>query len=84
MAASVLNSPRAVEISVFVVRAFVRLREALAARKDLARKLDELEHKVGEHDQAIREIVAAIRELMAPPAKGKARPLGFRPDPEPK
>jgi len=93
MAASVLNTPRTVEVSVFVVRAFVRLREVLATHKDLARKVDEIERKVellagvhrkvAEHDTAIREMMAALRQLMAPPAKGKARPLGFRPPEKP-
>ena len=67
MAASVLNSPRAVEVSVFVVRAFVKLRQLVLAHKDLAGKLDQLERKVGSHDEAIKQLVAAIRQLMAPP-----------------
>ena len=66
MAASVLNSPRAVEISVFVVRAFVKLRQLVLAHKDLAGKLDLLERKVGSHDEAIKQLVAAIRQLMVP------------------
>jgi len=68
MAANVLNSPRAVQASVFVVRAFVRMREALTARKDIAEKLAELERKVATHDVAIREIVEAIQHLAALPA----------------
>ena len=67
MAASVLNSPRAVQASVFVVRAFVRMREALSARKDFAEKLAELERKVETHDMAIREVVEAIKQLAAMP-----------------
>ena len=67
MAASILNSPCATEVSVYVVRAFVRLRELLASSKDLARKLDVLERKVSTHDQAIAGLVHSIRELMAPP-----------------
>ena len=50
MAASVLNSLRAVEVSLFVVRAFVQLREAVAAHSELARKLDQLERRVAGHD----------------------------------
>ena len=76
MAANVLNSQRAIDVSVFVVRAFVRLREILAAHAQLSRKLDELERKVGEHDEAIRSLIAAIRQLMVPP-KEKTRPIGF-------
>ena len=76
MAANVLNSTRAIEMSVFVVRAFVRLRGMLTTHKELARKLDELEHKVGEHDEAIRALVTAIRELMSPSSKER-RAIGF-------
>ena len=79
MAASVLNTPRAVEASVFMVRAFVRLRHLAASHKDLAKKLDELERKVGGHDAAIKQLVAAIRQLMTPPAPVKnPRRIGFR------
>ncbi len=76
MAASVLNSPRAVEVSVYVVRAFVKLRELLASNKELAKKLDELERKLSAHDKAIVQLVEAIRQLMAPPEIRK-RPIGF-------
>jgi len=76
MAANVLNSQRAIEMSVFVVRAFVRLRGILATHKELASKLDELERKVGEHDEAIRALVTAIRELMSPSSKER-RAIGF-------
>ena len=67
MAASVLNTPRAIEASVYVVRAFVKLRELLSTHKELAGKLAELERKVGSHDVAIQSLVAAIRRLMEPP-----------------
>lgn len=79
MAASVLNSPRAVEVSVFVVRAFVKLRELTMAHKEIRQKLDELEHKVTGHDQAIAGLINAIRELMTPPEPKKKRPIGFAP-----
>ena len=79
MAASVLNSPRAVEMSVFVVRAFVRLRETLASHKALAARLAELEQRLETHDKAIGEIIDAIRALMMPPEK-PARQIDFRPD----
>jgi hypothetical protein len=79
MAATVLNSPRAVEMSVYVVRAFVRLRELLASNTALARKLDELERKYQYHDDAIKAILSAIRELMNPP-QPKRRPIGFTAD----
>lgn len=77
MAAAVLNSQRAVETSIYVVRAFVQLRELLASNKDLARKLLELEHKFAAHDHAIAEILGAIRELMTPPEPPKKRRIGF-------
>ena len=77
MAASVLNSPRAVEVSVFVVRAFVKLRQLVLGHKDLAAKLDQLERKVGSHDDAIKQLVAAIRQLMTPPDRPKNR-IGFQ------
>jgi hypothetical protein len=77
MAAMVLNSPRAVEMSVHVVRAFVRLRNLLATNKDLAQKLAELERKVSSHDVHIRSLFDAIRELMTPPPSPTRR-IGFR------
>jgi len=78
MAASVLNSKRAVEMSVFVVRAFVRLRTMLSSQVEMLRKLEELENKVGEHDEALRSIVAAIRGLAAPTARTSK--IGFKVD----
>ena len=79
MAANVLNSRRAIQMSVVVVRAFVRLRGFLAAHKELAVKLKELEGKVASHDEAIRSLVTAIRQLMEPPEpEPERRPIGFR------
>ncbi|MHB8743946.1 MAG: ORF6N domain-containing protein [Sulfuricaulis sp.] len=77
MAAAVLNTPRAVEMSLYVVRTFVQLREMLASNKELTRKLNELERKLGAHDQAIANILSAIRELMSPPEPPKKRMIGF-------
>jgi ORF6N domain len=81
MAASVLNTPRAVDVSLYVVRAFVELRETLATHKELAKRLDELEsrleRKLAIHDQAITGIMEAIRQLMAPPEPTKKRRIGF-------
>ena len=76
MAANVLNSQRAIEASVQVVRAFVRLREVLATHRDLARKVDALERKHGTHDAQIKAIFEAIRALMDPP-KTPRRRIGF-------
>ena len=78
-AANVLNSPRAIAMGVFVVRAFVRLRELLALNSALSRKLDELERKYKHHDEAITAVLSAIRELTNPPA-AKRRGIGFTAD----
>jgi hypothetical protein len=83
MAATVLNSPRAIEMSVFVVRAFVKLRQVLASNADLARKLEALEKSVASLDAGTKkqfaEVYRAIRALMAP-AAWKTRPIGFTAD----
>jgi hypothetical protein len=77
MLGNVLKSERAVEMSLMVVRAFVRMRELVAGNKELAQKLAQLERKVGAHDKAIAEIVNAIRQLMAPSEPSKKRPRQF-------
>lgn len=77
MAAGVLNSPRAVHMSIFVVRAFVRLREMLATNRQLAAKIDELESRLETHDSKIQELIEAIRELMVPP-EAPRRKIGFQ------
>jgi hypothetical protein len=80
MLSSVLNSSRAIAVNIEIMRAFVRLREAIAGNQQLARKFDELERRVTQkldrHDQAIVGILKAIRELMTPP-EPKKRPIGF-------
>jgi hypothetical protein len=85
MAATILNTPRAIDISVFVVSAFVELREALGAHKEISKRLDELEASLGRglarHDEAIANILSAIRSLMKPP-EIKRRPIGFVPPKE--
>ncbi len=73
MLASILNSERAVEASIQVVRAFVKLRRILASNEELARKLAALEKK---YDAPFRAVFSAIRELMAP-QKPKKRLIGF-------
>ena len=77
MAASVLSSPRAVQMSIFVVRAFLRLRELVVGRAELASKLAELERRVAAHDHDLRAIIEAIRQLVQPPQKPR-RQIGFR------
>lgn len=74
MAASVLSTPRAVEMSVFIVRAFVRLRQMLTSNAELARKLNALEKK---YDDQFKVVFEAIRQLMAPAPK-KQRSIGFQ------
>jgi len=76
MLASVLNSSRAVEASIYVVRAFIRLREILLTHKELAKKLKELELKIDSHDQHIQAIFDVINQLLIPPEKPK-RKIGF-------
>ena len=76
MLASVLDSPRAIELSVLVVRAFVRLRQMLATHAQLAKKLQELEARLGGHDKQILALVDAIRHLTSLPAPPKRR-IGF-------
>jgi phage regulator Rha-like protein len=80
MAAAVLNSPRAVEMSIYIVRAFVQLRELLSSTKELAKRLDRLEthieKRLASHDEAIAAMLSAIRELMNPPAP-RRRGIGF-------
>jgi len=79
MAASVLNTTRAIEVSVYVVRTFVKLREILTTHKELAHKLAELERKVETHDASIRSLVTAIRQLMGPPPEQQSKGrIGFR------
>lgn len=75
MLSSVLNSPRAIEVNIEIMRAFVRLREMLSSHKDLARKLDELEKK---YDHQFQVVFEAIRQLMAPPQPEKKGRIGFQ------
>ena len=80
MAAAMLNSPRAVQMSLFVVRAFVQMREALADHKELAQKLAELERKLTErldgHERALLQLLDEMKQLVEPPAPPRKR-IGF-------
>jgi len=76
MAASVLNTPHAIEASIFVVRAFVKFREMLTTHKELARNLAELESRLQDHDEQIQTILEAIRQLMIPPERPRKK-IGF-------
>jgi hypothetical protein len=73
MAATVLNSEQAVEMSVFVVRAFVRLREMLAANRELADRIGELEKHLETHDGTIQEIINVIKSLMTQPSRRRTK-----------
>lgn len=79
MLSSVLNSERAVQVNIAIMRAFVKLREILSTHKELAAKLNELEHKINKHDSDIGTIFEAIRQLMTPPAEPAKRRIGFHP-----
>ena len=76
MPASVLSSPRAVEVSVYVTPAFVQLQNLLATHREMAEKLRSLEQKLRGHDQAIANIPEAIQKMMNPPLP-KRRGIGF-------
>jgi hypothetical protein len=77
MAANVLNSPKAVEMSVYVIRAFVKMRAELARTQDLARRLAEIEKTLIGHDTALRDLFAKIRPLLLPESERKRREIGF-------
>ena len=77
MAASVLNTERAVEMSVFIVRVFVRLRRTFIGQKELAAKFAQLEHKVAKHDKQILSLLQAIKKLMSPEPVPEKRRIGF-------
>ena len=79
MAASVLNTPMAMQASVQVIRAFVKLREMVSTHKELAAKFAELERTVATHDAHIGSLFVAIRELMELPKKRRRR-IGFQPE----
>jgi len=77
MLSSVLNSERAVQVNIAIMRAFVKLRQILSMNKELAYKLAELERKIERHDEDIQAIFDAIRKLMAPPAVKPKPQIGF-------
>jgi hypothetical protein len=77
MLSGILNSHRAIEVNIAIMRVFVRLRELVAERKELGAKLKELEDRIEDHDEKITAIFTVIRQLMTPPETGK-RKIGFR------
>jgi hypothetical protein len=76
-ASMVLNSPRATELSVYVVQAFVELRGMLTSNRELAGKVHALERKVSVHERNIAELVDSMAELLAVPPSSAKRPIGF-------
>ena len=77
MAATVLNCPQAVEMSVFVVRAFIKMREQLLATTTLAKRLAEVEKLLLTHDSALRDLYQKIRPLLLPPPEQERKAIGF-------
>ena len=80
MVASVLNTDRAVEVSLFVVRAFVKLRRTIAEHKELAHRLGALERRLADHDEQIIALIEAIKKLLSPKPVPKKRRIGFNKD----
>ena len=80
MAATVLNSPEAVAMSVFVVRAFMQMREQLAANTAILKRLAEIDKTLLEHDSALRVIWTKLQPLLAPPPEPPRRRIGFNAD----
>lgn len=77
MLSSVLNSKRAVQVNIQIMRTFVKIREYLSTHKKLAERLKKLESKFEGHDEQIRNIIEAINQLLLPPEKPK-RQIGFQ------
>ncbi|MBU1160909.1 MAG: ORF6N domain-containing protein [Proteobacteria bacterium] len=77
MAAGVLNTSRAIEISVFIVRAFVKVRQMVAGHKDLQRKISRIERRLTDHDEQIIELVNLIKQLLNPEPPPKKRRIGY-------
>jgi hypothetical protein len=77
MLSSVLNSERAVQVNILIIRAFVKLREVMATHRDLARKIEALERKYTDHDREIEAIFEAIKKLLAPSPQPPKHRIGF-------
>lgn len=77
MAANVLNSPAAVRLSVFIIRAFIRQREVLTANQAILKRLAEIDRSLLVHDSALRDVYAKLRPLLAPPPEPPRKELGF-------
>jgi hypothetical protein len=80
MAATVLNSPQAVAMSVYVVRAFIQMRDQLAANREILKRLTEIDKTLLEHDSVLRDIYQKLLPLLQPPPEPPKRRIGFGPD----
>lgn len=80
MLSSVLNSERAVQVNILIIRAFVKLREVMATHKDLAQKIEALERKYKDHDREIQVVFTAIKKLLEPSPQPPKRRIGFAVD----
>jgi hypothetical protein len=78
MAAMVLNSPKAVQMSIFVVRAFTAMREQIAIRDALARRLNQVERRLLRHDAALQDLYTRLRQLSTTPGDTTRKRIGFR------
>jgi len=78
MLSSVLNSKRAIEVNVLIMRAFVRMRKVIASNKALSRRIGELENRIESHDKAIVVLFEEIRKLLLPPPEKPKERIGFR------
>ena len=79
MAATVLNSPQAVAMSVYVVRAFIRMREQLATNAAILKRLAEIDKTLLQHDASLRDIYHKLLPLLQPPPESPKRRIGFTP-----
>jgi hypothetical protein len=79
-AANVLNSSRAVQMSLYVIRAFVKMREALAANATILKRLAEIDKSLLVHDSALRDLYQKLLPLLAPPPEPPRRRIGFNAD----
>ena len=79
MLSGVLNSARAIQVNIAIMRTFVKLRQMLSSNKELAHKVTLLENRIEKHDIEIKAIFKAIRQLMVPPSTPSKKPIGFRP-----
>ncbi len=78
MLSSVLNSERAIQVNILIMRAFTKLREILLTHKKLAAKVEALERKYADHDETIKAIFEAIKKLLEPPPIKEKKIIGFR------